>query len=48
VRFNVRNLTNKYALVDISGYNRESFDVPPILATVLSGRLFTLGVDRNF
>jgi iron complex outermembrane recepter protein len=48
VRFNVRNLTNKYALVDISGNNRESFDVPPILATVLSGRLFTLGVDRNF
>lgn len=47
VRFTVRNLTNKYELVDLSGSNSPSFDVAPILATVLSGRLFTLGFDRT-
>lgn len=47
VHFTVRNLTNKYELVDMSGSNSPNFDVAPILATVLSGRLFTLGFDRN-
>lgn len=48
VRLRVRNLTNKHALVDIYGGSDHSFDQAPIAATVLSGRLFTLGVDRRF
>jgi iron complex outermembrane receptor protein len=44
----VRNLTDKYALVDMTGAGGPPFDVEPIFATVLSGRLFTLGVDRRF
>jgi outer membrane receptor protein involved in Fe transport len=48
VRLAVRNLTNKYAVVDMSGSGGLSFDPAPIAATVLSGRLITLGVDRQF
>ena len=48
VRFAVRNLTNKYALVDMSGIGGQTFDPAPIDATVLSGRVFTLGIDRRF
>ncbi len=48
VLFSVRNLTNKYALVDMSGGGELPFDVAPTIATVLSGRLFKLGVDRTF
>ncbi len=47
-RFAVRNLTNKQAWVDLVGANSQPFDVAPNLATALSGRLFTLGVDRQF
>jgi outer membrane receptor protein involved in Fe transport len=47
VRFSVRNLTNKYVLVDMNGGGGPPFDVAPITATVLSGRLFTLGVDHS-
>ena len=48
VRLTVRNLTNKYALVDMSGSGGQTFDPAPIGATVLLGRLITLGVDRQF
>ncbi len=48
VRLAVRNLTNKYALVDIYGGGGRSFDPTPVAATVLSGRLFTFGIDRRF
>ena len=45
VRLSVRNLTNKYALVDMYGGGGQTFDPTPIGATVLSGRVFTLGID---
>lgn len=48
VRLSVRNLTNKYALVDVYGGGGPSFDPAPVSATALSGRLFTLGVERRF
>ena len=47
-RISVRNITNKQAWVDLAGTNSQPFDVSPILATALPGRLFTLGVDRRF
>jgi len=47
-RFAVRNLMNKQSWVDLSGLRSQPFDVAPILATALPGRLFTLGVDRRF
>jgi iron complex outermembrane receptor protein len=47
-RLAVRNLTNKFALVDMSGGGGQTFDPTPIGATVLSGRTFTLGIDRQF
>jgi len=48
VRFSVRNITNKYALVDVNGGGAPLLDLPPIIATVLSGRLFTLGAEYRF
>ena len=48
VRFSVRNITNKYALVDVNGGGARLLDLPPIIATVLSGRLFTLGAEFRF
>jgi outer membrane receptor protein involved in Fe transport len=47
VRFTVRNLTDQYDLVDLYGGSSSSFDPAPSLATVLSGRVFALGVDRR-
>jgi outer membrane receptor protein involved in Fe transport len=43
-----RNLTNKYAWVDLNGGGGPPFDRVPIVATVLSARLITLSVDRRF
>jgi outer membrane receptor protein involved in Fe transport len=48
VHLNVRNLTNKYSLVDMTFGGGPTYDLPPVVATTLSGRLFTLGVDRRF
>jgi outer membrane receptor protein involved in Fe transport len=48
VRLSVRNITNKYALVDVNGGGARLLDLPPIIATVLSGRLFTLGAEYRF
>jgi hypothetical protein len=43
-----RNLTNKTAWVNMNGYVSPPFDAAPIVATALSGRLVTVGVDRRF
>jgi iron complex outermembrane recepter protein len=48
VRAAVRNITNEYALVDVNGNISPPFDKAPVLATVLSGRLFTLGFELRF
>jgi iron complex outermembrane recepter protein len=48
LRFAVRNLTNKTAWVNMNGYVSPPFDTAPIVATALSGRLVTMGVDRRF
>jgi iron complex outermembrane recepter protein len=48
VRFAGRNITNKYAIVDMEVGGGPPYDFWPILATVLSGRLLTVGVERRF
>lgn len=48
VRFSGRNITNKYAIVDMEVGGGPAYDPWPILATLLSGRLVTVGVERRF